>query len=48
MRRTTTTNTERTHDSSDQRQIIDLDEIVEQWVLYMWNRTKTKSFSHYK
>ncbi len=31
-----------------EEQIIDLDEIVEQWVWSMWNRTKTKSFSHYK
>jgi hypothetical protein len=47
MRRTTP-NIERTRDRSDQQQTIDLDEIVEQWVWYMWNRTKTKSLSHYK
>ena len=46
MRRTP--NIEIVRDRSDQRQAIDLDEIVEQWVWSMWNRTKTKSFSHYK
>lgn len=42
---------DRNRDRSDPQQqqgAIDLDEIVEQWVWYMWNRTKTKSLSHYK
>jgi hypothetical protein len=43
-----TPNVEIVHDRSDQRRSIDLDEIVEQWMWYMWNRTKTKSLSHYK
>jgi len=47
MTRTTST-IEKTQDKSDEQQVIDLDEIVEQWIWYMWNRTKTKSFSHYK
>lgn len=41
-------NYERIRDRSEQRQMIDLDELVEQWAWYMWNRTKTKAFSHYK
>jgi hypothetical protein len=44
----TTANINQTRDRSEQQQIIDLDEIVEQWVWHMWNRTKTKSLSHYK
>ena len=44
----TTLNINQTRDRSEQQQIIDLDEIVEQWVWHMWNRTKTKSLSHYK
>ncbi|CAF1551394.1 unnamed protein product [Rotaria sordida] len=43
----TTPDNKRTQNRSDQH-IIDLDEIVEKWVWYMWNRTKTKSLSHYK
>lgn len=41
-------NYERIRERFDQRQTIDLDELVEQWAWYMWNRTKTKSLSHYK
>jgi hypothetical protein len=48
MRRTTPNINQTTRDRSEQRQIIDLDEIVEQWIWHMWNRTKTKSLSHYK
>ncbi|CAF0715941.1 unnamed protein product [Adineta steineri] len=44
----TTSTIKQIQHSSDQYQIIDLDEIVEQWIWYMWNRTKTKSVSHYK
>ena len=47
MTRSATTS-ERTEHKSDQKQTIDLDEIVEQWMWSMWNRTKTKSLSHYK
>ncbi|CAF2932121.1 unnamed protein product [Rotaria sp. Silwood2] len=44
----TTPNIEQTRNRSDQRQVIDLDEIIENWVWNMWNRTKTKLLSHYK
>jgi hypothetical protein len=47
MRRSTST-IERTRERPEQQEAIDLDEIVEQWIWYMWNRTKTKSLSHYK
>jgi len=43
-----TPNIDRAEDRSDQQRVIDLDEIVEQWVWSMWNRIKTKSLSHYK
>ncbi|CAF2311958.1 unnamed protein product [Rotaria sp. Silwood2] len=32
----------------DQSYIINLDEIVEQWIWSMWNKTKTKSLSRFK
>ncbi|CAF1152623.1 unnamed protein product [Adineta ricciae] len=45
----TVTRTEQYRDRSNyQNEVIDLDEIIEQWVWNMWNRTKTKSFSHRK
>lgn len=32
----------------DEHYVINLDEIVEQWVWHIWNKTKTKSVSRFK
>ncbi|UJR28814.1 hypothetical protein I4U23_010038 [Adineta vaga] len=48
MRKTTLKNERYRERSDNQNEMIDLDEIVEQWIWNMWNRTKTKSLSHYK